>query len=375
MLIGGPRVALMAGMSRQGFYNFSGDNLKRTQTALAAQRNGISNARILAYGDSTTIGTGTGPSGPTNLDNAKVNSWPSMVANILPGGSNSSFMGDNGTNDAGEVVSAYDPHITLGADWGSGVGTTAGGYFLSGFGPTSLTFLPSNPVDTFEIRFATFTGNGTAAVNVNGGSTLTTLNGNAPDSIAKSTVSAPLASNTLNIVPPDDTGFYLQSVIAYNSAIKEVQILNGGWWGADSGTLSNASLPYNQLPTMAGMGQNLTIMENGIVNDWQFDTLATSKTNNQALITAALAASSDVILMSGVPSDPSKASYLTQYQFVEQMRALAYSNKIPMIDIWTLFGGTYQPTLMYDAVHPNLPGYTKIANYVLQALNPSFRAT
>ncbi|WJR76743.1 SGNH/GDSL hydrolase family protein [Bradyrhizobium sp. NP1] len=57
------------------------------------------------------------------------------------------------------------------------------------------------------------------------------------------------------------------------------------------------------------------------------------------------------------------------------MKSVAYSANVPFIDVWGLFGGTWNSRAMYDSLHPNRTGYGLIAGYARAAvLNPSARS-
>src|SRR5215471_9081595 len=89
-----------------GFYNFTGANLSNWQRALAAQRRGTSNAIIGCLGDSTVAGQGAASN--ELASNAKSLSWPTQLANLIPGGSWSSVWGDNNVIASAGNLHAFD---------------------------------------------------------------------------------------------------------------------------------------------------------------------------------------------------------------------------------------------------------------------------
>jgi len=114
-----------------------------------------------------------------------------------------------------------------------------------------------------------------------------------------------------------------------------------------------------------------------MVNDWNNHVpLPTVTANMTTVIDALKAVNCDVILMSGVPS---KATYFPSYDaqkaYVTNMKTLAYAADVPFIDIWTLFGGSWNASAMFDPLHPNQTGYELIADYAMTAaLDPSARS-
>lgn len=82
----------------------------------------------------------------------------------------------------------------------------------------------------------------------------------------------------------------------------------------------------------------------------------------------------DVILMSGAPAKAGvHASYETQASYV--VKSLVYAPDVPFIDVWGLFGITWNKRASYDSLHPNQVGYSVIAGYAEMAiLNPSARS-
>jgi lysophospholipase L1-like esterase len=171
---------------------------------------------------------------------------------------------------------------------------------------------------------------------------------------------------------------YLTGFRAYNSAVKEVSVYNLGgsrWTSAD---FVVSRYPWNILPALAAISPHLMLFEAGIINDWDDAApLATVTSNMMAVIDTLKLVNCDVILMSGVPSEPPVyASYETQEKYVANMKSLAYAANVPFIDIWGLFGGTRNHPAMFDSLHPNHVGCGLIAEYAKSAiLNPSARSS
>jgi lysophospholipase L1-like esterase len=364
-----------------GFYNFTGSNLLNWQAALAAQRRGASNAIIGCLGDSTVAGQGA--AGNELASNAKSLSWPTQLANLLPRGSWSSVWGDNNVVASAGTLHAFDARLS-GVGWPikqiGASNTLCGGFLHAHAGMAAHTFTPTNPIDTIEIWYARTPDNGYFTVDVDRGSPLATVNCSGPDAFLKTTATCPLGVHTINLqrTAADANDIYLTALRAYNSAIKEVSVYNLGGcrWGSADFVVNRH--PWNTLPALAAIAPDLVIFEAGIINDWDDKTpLATVTSNMTAVINALKAVNCDVILMSGAPSESAGvyATYATQAAYVENMKSLAYAADVPLIDVWGLWGGTWNRPAMFDSLHPNRIGYRLMAGYARTAvLNPSARS-
>jgi len=361
-----------------GFYNFNGSNLSNWQAALAAQQRGASNAIIGCLGDSTVAGQGA--AGNELASNAKSLSWPTQLANLIPGGSWSSVWGDNNIVASAGTPHAFDARLNR-LGWAiKNIGasnTLCGGFFQLHASAAAHSFTPTNPIDTVEIWYARSPGNGYFTVDVDGGTPLKTVNCAGPDAFLNTTVSCQLGLHTINLQRSkgDANEIYLCALRAYNSAVKEVSVYNLGGcrWGSADFVVDGH--PWNTLPAVAAIAPNLVIFEAGIINDWDDKIpLATVTSNMMAVINALKAVNCDVILMSGAPSESAGvyASYETQAAYVENMKSAAYAANVPFIDVWGLWGRKWKRPAMFDSLHPNQVGYALIAGYAQTAvLNPS----
>lgn len=359
------------GTSPFGFYNFTQNNLPNWKVAKAAVAGGTRNAILVPYGDSTTAGFGSVAGGQTNFVSQ---SYPTKLAALLASASASSFSGNHAAS------TDNDARVSVGS-WGVDTNATLGGFAFSTSGTTTFSFAPSNPIDTIDGFTFKNTGFGSFTVHVDGGASLATVNlSNATAGILSiSPISVPLGVHTIQLVPVSGA-VYIHTIRAYNSASKEISIMNAGASGFNSTQLSDSSIWLSALIVLQAFAPDLTIIEGGIINDWcQGIAVATSQTNLQAMITAAKrSGAGDVFLLSPVPSNPAQIdaapAYAVQQTYVDMMKALAISNGIGMVDVWRLFGGTFQSSLMFNDVHPNGAGYQVIATNVNAALASGFKA-
>jgi lysophospholipase L1-like esterase len=366
-----------------GFYNFTGSNLPNWTAALAAQQQGLSNAIVGCLGDSTVAGQGA--AGNELASNAKSLSWPTQLAKLIPSGSWSSVWGDNNVTAAGGKIYDFDARLS-GSGWmidnAKASGTLCGGFFCED--PRrpargTQSFTPTNQIDTIEIWHAQLPGCGHFTIDVNGGPSLATVDCAGTEAFVKTTIRCPLGSHTINLQRQATSAndVYLTGFRAYDSAVKEVSVYNLGgsrWTSAD---FVVDRYPWNMLPALAAISPHLVLFEAGIINDWDdVAPLASVTSHMMAVINALKSVKCDVILMSGVPSEPPVyASYETQAKYVANMKSLAYAANVPFIDVWGLFGGTRKHSAMFDSLHPNHVGCGLIAEYAKSAvLNPSARS-
>ncbi|WP_454616301.1 SGNH/GDSL hydrolase family protein [Bradyrhizobium cenepequi] len=363
-----------------GFYNFTGSNLANWQRASAAQQRGEANAIIGCLGDSTVAGQGAASN--ELASNAKSKSWPTQLARLIPNGSWSSVWGDNNVSAAAGDLHAFDVRLHR-AGWAisniRASGTLCGGSFHGRPSTISQSFTPTNPIDTIEVWYARSPDSGRFTIDVDGGPPLAAVDCAGANAFMKATATCTPGHHTVNLrkTTTDSTDVYLTGLRCVNSAIKEVSVYNLGGcrWGSADFVVDGH--PWNTLPAVTAIAPNLVIFQAGIINDWDDHVpLSTVTSNMTTVINALKAVNCDVILMSGAPSEAGVyASYPTQAAYVANMKSLAYAANVPFIDIWGLFGGTWNSAAMNDPLHPNQTGYALIAGYAgIAILDPSARS-
>lgn len=329
-------------------------NLPIYKAALQQMRAGVRNARIMCLGDSYTCG---GASDPTNTNTYAV-AWPNQLATLLRAAGtnancNSAFGFKQAIFNGSPFRNNEDPRISgTGATGASDVAhitQSIGGpimQFPNAAGTFSIT--PSNPVDTIKVTYLIVANPSTHSQftwNMNGGSNTSVDAYNATEGFGSFIGTATLGTNTANMTWVNS---YVNFVgwEAYNSAVKEVTLLNCGWSGAKASDWIDTAHNYNCGFSLAYMLPDLTIICLGL-NDLNTSVGAdVYSTNMQSIITSAKNAGSDVLLISGGPWDPvgSSVSYATQQGYWSAMHQLGIVNNVPMLDMTIRWGDLTKAT-------------------------------
>jgi hypothetical protein len=364
-----------AGLTAGPAYNMAPQNLSKFRRALARVRSGTGFGDLFCVGDSTTEG---------NYATAFDTNYPSILTKLLngyviPTAQTWAFP----HNDA--ATGATDPRVTFGSNWSTHNGT----YFqdwtnISGTSDT-LTYAPCGTnegpasVDTFVIYYIQNTGGyGTFALNIDGGSTLSTVNCSGALQVKSVTVTAGSAgTHVLNIVGPSSSGYLaILGINAYSSTSPILRVANVGIGASQSVFWASQTNPYNYGLWATNFTPDLSIIDLGINDSWNSVAAATYKTNMQTVITEGLV-SGDVILKTMVPSGggggyPQAPVFEPLYQ--PQIWSLAQTNSLGLIDVysrWTSY--TVSNALGYFAasgsqLHPNSLGYADVAEAVFAAI-------
>ena len=367
------KLAVQAGPD--GSFNFSPTKLPKWRAALGRVRAGTGNGKILCLGDSTTAGAWSNGSW---MANALVKSYPKQLASMLSGSgvpaNGEGVMGGHNWAAGNSGLTSYDPRLALGGNWAINTGTlTLGSESISiTSGSGTLSFTPSIQVDTFEIYFISNSGLGSFTANFNGGSTISTVATGGASGVGRAIVSGALGANTLNIAPTGSGAIYIVGFVAFNSAVKQISVINAGWVGALASDVGSQSSPWASANAIPTVSPDLTIIDCSI-NDWNNSTPVNiyKSAMQQAINQAQL--SGDVILMTGAPSNTSAASNGQMAAIVGANYGLALSNNVPLIDTvarWISWGVS-NPLGFYgsgEIIHPSGPGYADISQSVAARL-------
>jgi lysophospholipase L1-like esterase len=349
--------------------------LPRWRAARALQRAGARNARALMLGDSTTWGYGAG--GASFAGNLKDAAVPAQLARLLGGSSSQSYFG-NGDVTALNRYPGADSRISPGS-WGVAGGSKIGIglYPYLATAASTFAFTPVGAIDTIEIYYPSDPTFGTFTVNVDGGASLGTVNCAQATGFRKTTFTVALATHTINCIWASGSA-YKTGIVAYNSAQKEISVINAGVAGANMADIvapPSAALAYSPLNSLPLLGADLVIA-NLTVNDANYSTdLATYGTRGNAFAAAVKATGADALFLTGVPTNPAKvapvASFDQQRQYIDVYMAAAAANDIPVLDVHALFktfAAANARGLMIDDIHPNALGYGLIAGEISRLL-------
>jgi lysophospholipase L1-like esterase len=329
----------------------------------AAVAAGTRNAKLAIIGDSTTAGFGA------NSDRwagAQSLAFPTALASLISNASIQSWFGDQGTNTNAWWM-AYDARVSETENWrlySQGIGGGLHGE-VSPFTDT-LSFTPTKQVDTFIIYYSQASANGTFTWNINGGSDTSINSGGTPTQIKTTTATGTLGSNTLNIQRSSGGSVYIIGVIACNSAVKEISILNFGIGAVNIAALASNAVPWGTYQMIGTLAPDLSIID-CTINDWAAGTdVATFTANTQSLITKCKSVG-DVLLVTGNPISTAVTSIAQQQLYISAYLALGSANSVNVINMTQRLGSYAAANTngwMLNIIHPNRAGYTQIARII-----------
>lgn len=346
--------------------------------------NSTANAKICAVGDSTTFGVGS-----TGVTSAGQNfpplSYPGQLTTFLTSNMgikahSNSFIGSG--LGAASTYANSDSRITVGSSWAPSATYISLGLdtFTASTSTNALSFIPTTNIDTFKIYYIINSANGVLSYQIGAGtpSTVNTATGT-NNSIGSVTITGTLGSNTLNLKWSSGGAVYVVGAEGWDSSQSWISVLNMGATGSSSVNWNvgstNAYSPANSA-SYAAIGCNLTIFDL-VINDYDLATgVSTFTANMTALVAAAQGANSDVIVMTGVPTNPSgEASVATQLLYTQALRGVAIAAGVPLVDLalrWQSYANAVTWNVYADAVtHPNATGYADNANAVLSVIRPT----
>jgi hypothetical protein len=341
--------------------------LPKFRLAVAKVRNGASDAKILAIGDSTVMGFGStlGTTLPW------VGAWPTRLSSLI----NARIPSAVGFAIPVSTLGGTDNRWTFGADWTLstfGVGLGWGG--MAAIQATSpagnLVFTPGGTAstDSYAIYYVTSGGNGTITATATGGSA-TPINTNSAGGIAVTVVTAAAAATGNSVTFSAVGNVYVLGVEPFLSTTRKIRLGNAAVYGTQTGIWTGIAF-YGPIPAIKAYAPDLTLICLGINDAGSSVSPATFQANMSALIQAAQV-SGDVILVTMPPSQfAPNATFEAAYQAI--YRALSATYNVPIVDIYGRFAATWQAALMSDSLHPNDYGYWDIASAVNTVLQRIF---
>jgi lysophospholipase L1-like esterase len=358
-----------------GFSNYTASSLSAWKTARNAAVAGSSNARVLLIGDSETAGYGAN----NNVSNI-TNGWPAQLAPLVGGGIGS-ISSTIGWLHNGEGLNS-DSRVSFGG-WTNETAGVIGAeqIYIAASPATAATFLPTNNVDTFVVYSYIESGFDTLDVAINGTPVGTVnQNGTPGNNVTNNAFTATLGSNTIGFTDGTN-GSYVDvlGVYTYNSAVKEISLMNAGWNGASAATWVGASnqfgftWSYGSVGFLNQLNPALIIIQLG-ANDCNGSISIPSFTSNmQTLITIAKSSNASVMIASDVPVESKDCS-----SYGTAMQSLAVVNNIPFMDFFQNFGSWANANTngwMFDGLHPNSTGYGVMAGIYAQILDDGLPVT
>lgn len=360
-----------------GYLNLGADYLPHYAAKVAQVIAGTSRCRVMCLGQSNTSGTGAG-TGPNLTIGGNAFAWPKKLADALTAvgipaihnGMRAGSMGTGGT----------DAYVTLGSGWANnGLNSIAGAAYKNTSTTNSLSFAPVGAFDSLKPWYVRAPGFDTFTYNVDGGSTLATVNANGANAMLSSTATVALGTHTVNL---QRTGVGADCDIplieTWNSASPAVEFYNAGWSGANWGTIGTASQVWSSLNFLGTFAPDLTILADGSNDQADGTSESTFKANVQTIIDKAKL-SGDVILISSTPYDESGITGGQAQRYVQAgwFRDLARTNSATLVDLSQLMGTyTYANGRGWigpgpsggNALHPSAPGYATEASLALPAV-------
>ncbi len=339
----------------------------RLKAALDRVRNKTGYAKIGLVGDSTRVGAyaRTTSAGAAALADARSASPTVYMTAALSSFDlpviAASFVGNQNVTLNSSTTPAYDPRVSYGAGaWGSGVTATVAGSFQQNSTDTiAMTFLPTEPVDRFDVYYPTNAGLGSFQITRTGDTGSGTISQAGTAGVAKYTFSGALGNtNALNIARVAG-GAYIMAVDAYNSAEPSVRMFNIGWNGGVTADWINTATAFAALPGLLALGLDAVNIQPGI-NEWNTSVPpATFQANLLALVDALLP-TTDVWLTTPYPSQNSSFTLAVQKQYVDAIYAVAALRGLAVNDIWRKVG-SYERANSFgyysNNLHPNLQMY------------------
>lgn len=335
--------------------------LPRLRRAVAQARRGAGRSGIAFVGDSTYLGLMSAG----GVANSKAASPPYQIADALAAlgirTDKRSFWSDGGAVASSTTLPTLDPRVTFGAGWASTGPFSLGGAMPANSTTTNaLSFTPGGSFDTIDIYYVRNSGLATFTVNVDGGSTLATINSSGGLSVQKATVTCSSSATTINIQRNGTgTNAFIVGVDAYLSTDLGLAIWNMGACSSTTTNWKGAANAWEPVLALATVAPKAIFINLGI-NDARFGvSAATYKSNMQTLITACVAIA-DTILVVPVPSDTAITAGATQAAYVTAILEIGVTNNIPVLNLaerYVNYSTANAAGFMADQLHPSGDGY------------------
>jgi lysophospholipase L1-like esterase len=344
------------------------------EAALAEVQAGTGNARIVVLGDSLTAGY---QSSSTMAGNAIADSWPAELAlqftenpAVFTG-----YLGDNHATAEGSSPNAYNSKVVQGTGWSvNSLETIGGRMFLGGTtNGAAHAFTPGFAFTKFRVAYRRFSGSAEYTVNVNGGSSLGTLN--MSDTVGgvffEEFTASGDSSATINVVSNGTATGCILGIEAWNDASKAVHIVQAGVPGWTAGNWATVTNDYSPLWGVRATSANLFLLLIG-TNDTTLSDRTNFRINLRRVIYGAKSRGSVMLIgfpyMGTFSGSPSEA---TQDLWRGDMAAVAAECGVEFIDPtddtdWASYSAANTAGFMdADVVHLSDAGAVDWATQVL----------
>lgn len=363
-----------------GYYNIEPPRLAWWSSALSRHRSGNGRARIACIGDSTTSGVGSNPSSATA--DSRRRAYPAALAAALTSIGNIKAQANSIWCDGyeGSNIPAFDPRITLGANWSIHPSLfCAGGRAFhdqaSSPESTELIFDPGVTTDTLDVFYIKYPGySDFIVVDGSGGTFVGAQSTTGTAGVAKATFTRTASANEWVVQKSNftlGTDLLIVGMDAYTAADIPVSVWNMGASGSRVADWTADNQPYSFVNAIQVFAPDLSII-NLTINDWSNQTPpVTYKTKLQQII-AACKFSGDVLMVIGVPSNIGNATAEIQAEYAGYVYEIAADNDLPLINLserWV--SQTYRPdrNFYYDGLHPSNAGYQDVAYAIAKIIS------
>lgn len=338
---------------------------------------GTANATILCIGDSLTAGCAS--TGNQMGSNARSGSYPAQLAagfSAAPA-SNASWFGDANAPGDGKTLPQYDSRIAMGSGWTYNTADPTVGHNQlnqQSSQTTALTFTPGVEFDRIRVFYGYWTGSPEYTVNIGAG-TLATLDMNraSGSEIVYEDVSCALGTNPVNIVATGDWGA-ISGAYVYKSSVKQVTVINGGWWGVTSTQYADSSAAWAPMSILDTINPDLTIVMLG-GNDCLYAVAENTLKNNLRAIVDAAKAVGDVLMVGFTRVNPTIVSEATQTTYIQYIADVATEKGVEFFDPttrtnWTSYAAANAAGFKdADGIHNTATGYADLAAALLEIID------
>ncbi len=369
-------VATSSGASagRQDFFsNYSSTSLPKYRLARSLTAAGISDTIVVVAGDSTSVGT-------VPATNFRTSSWPAVMAGLMQtqlasqGITRVSTDSWFGYSPNTATPSVYDTRITESGTTAP-YGLALGGDVLKLSPGARRCFAPTLSSDSYRVWYYNgvnvFTSNPYGQFTITdgvGGTVLATVNATSTPGLASSTVTYTAGAHTLCINAVGET--HISGARSWLSTVKEIAILviSRSAFATSNFVQGGGSFEGSFTAAIPGLGANAMIDALSI-NDANNGATPTQVYADKQTLANTVMPTGDMLYMTGAPTNfgvGGNATAAVQIAINAAMRAAAYKNGAPFIDMYARYGGaagyaTYAATLYYDTIHFNAAGYADMA--------------